>query len=280
MSDRKPAPRRIGRQLRGILALLGAIGVACGTGCQHAAKLSGAPTELRVGLAPVYQPLAFKADGQLAGVEADFAHQLALDLPARVTLVELPWDELIPALLDHRIDVIMSGMSITEERSKWISFTQPYLQVGQMALIRRADFARLRHPKTMGLPTSRVGFHNNTTGDTFVHQKLPHAKLVGFDSPDDGVAALRAGTIDYFVHDAPTIWRISGGLERRDPDLRGLYRPLTEEYLAWGVRKDETGLRDRLNQILVHWQSTGETESVLDRWIPVRKITVDVKPTK
>ena len=251
-------------------------------GCQylHGSRTTTEPLELRVGFAPVYRPLAFKEDGQLVGVEADFAQQLAQDLPAKTTLVELPWDELIPALLDHRVDIIMSGMSITEERSKWVHFTQSYQRVGQMALIRRSDYRHLRDPKAMDSPSSRVGYHNNTTGDTFVHRTLHHAKLIGFDLPDDGIAALRAKKIDYFIHDAPTIWRVSGGSLNPDPELRGLYRPLTEEYLAWAVRKDDESLRNRLNEILVHWQSTGKTEEVLDRWIPVRKITVDAKPSR
>ncbi|HTO56355.1 MAG TPA: transporter substrate-binding domain-containing protein, partial [Pseudomonadales bacterium] len=80
--------------------------------------------------------------------------------------------------------------------------------------------------------------------------------------------------------DAPTIWRISGGLENHDPDLRGLYRPLTEERLAWAVRKDDEALRERLNQTLLRWQEDGQAEAVLDRWIPVRRITIDTKPAK
>jgi ABC-type amino acid transport substrate-binding protein len=276
MSGCTPWNAKTGRVTTG-LALL-ALSVM--SGCHHAGGVAAAPSELRVGMATVYKPLAFKENGQLAGVEADFAHRLAADLKVKVTLVELPWDDLIPALVDHRIDVIMSGMSITESRSQLVSFTQPYLRVGQMALIRRSDYAKLRDPKMMNATASRVGYHSGTTSEAFVRAKLAAATLVGFDSPEAGVAALRAGKIDYFVHDAPTIWRISGGLEGRDPDLRGLYRPLTEEYLAWAVRKDDTPLRDRLNETLVHWQATGETEAVLDRWIPVRKVTVDAKPSK
>lgn len=263
------------------VALLSLLSLPIASGCQYIHPgPKTEPAELRVGMAPVYQPLIFKENGDLAGVEVDFAHKLADALNVKVTLVELTWDELVPALLDRRIDVIMSGMSITEERSRWIRFTQSYLRVGQMALIRRSDYKRLHSPKAMDSPTSTVGFHTDTTSETYVRRNLKHAKLVGFDSPDAGVAALRAKKIDYFIHDAPTIWRISGGLDYHDPDLRGLYRPLTEEYLGWGVRKEDTELRDRLNDTLLHWQENGETESVLDRWIPVRKITVDIKQSK
>jgi ABC-type amino acid transport substrate-binding protein len=45
----------------------------------------------------------------------------------------------------------MSGMSITDERKELVSFTEPYLRVGQMALIRRADEGRL--PEVTAVPT-------------------------------------------------------------------------------------------------------------------------------
>jgi ABC-type amino acid transport substrate-binding protein len=54
-----------------------------------------------------------------------------------MAFVELAWEELIPALKGDRIDVIMSGMSVTPVRQHRVRFVQPYLRVGQMAIIRR-----------------------------------------------------------------------------------------------------------------------------------------------
>jgi len=263
-------------------AVLAAVALCGIIGCAHRAAVTGdqsaaIPATLRIGIATVYPSIAFKEDGELKGVEVDLAHQVATDLNVKITLVELPWDELIPALRDDRIDVIMSGMSVTEDRSKLVSFTQPYLRVGQMVLIRRADFSRLRDSGAMNLPTSRVGFQRGTTGEAYVRSKLSHAQLVGFDTPDEGIAALRAGRIDFFVHDAPTVWKTAGG-RGSDAALMGRYRPLTEEYLAWAVRKNDNALRERLNDELLRLRASGQLEVVLDRWITVRKITVEVKP--
>lgn len=249
-------------------------------GCHRMPSWMGRhPGPLRVGITTDYPPMAFKEKGEIKGVEADFAHQLAKDLGVKVIVVELTWEELIPALTNSRIDVIMSGMSVTEERSKLVSFTQPYLRVGQMALIRKADYSRLRDYTTMTLPATRVGFQKRTTGEAFVLQKLGRAKHVGFDSPEAGIAALHRGEIDFFIHDAPTIWSATGRLEGRDPELMGRYRPLTEEYLAWAVRKQDNALREQLNAALLRWQKSGQLDAVLDRWITVRKVTVEVKPS-
>lgn len=264
----------------GVVLGLAVLSMQALSGCRHApSPAAAASSELRAGIAPIYPPIAFKQDGRIVGVEADFAHQLPAALGVKVTLVELPWDDLIPALTEARVDVIMSGMSITPARSQLVSFTDPYLQVGQMALIRKADYLRLRDPDALDQPTARVGFQNNSTGESFVQRTLTHGGLQGFDTPEEGIAALRAGEIDFFIHDAPTIWRTTGGLDRKDPDLTGLYRPLTQEYLAWAVRKNDQALRERLNAVLQRWQSDGQLDTILDRWITVRKVTLEVKPS-
>src|SRR6185369_10947251 len=258
----------------GSILLASAAVIGCATTSTSAGR--AVPNELRIGTATNYPPLAFKADGQMQGVEVDFARKIAQELGVKVSLIETPWEQLIPALEKGQIDVIMSGMSITEERSQRVQFTVPYLNVGQMALIRRDDYERLRARDAMEQPTSRIGFLSGTTAEAYARQQLSQAKLVEFGSPEAGIAALRGGMIDFYVQDAPTIWRITGNLSREYPDLMGRYRPLTAEYLAWAVRKGDDALLTRLNGVLLRWEQNRELESVLDRWIPVRKIAIDV----
>ena len=86
-----------------------------------------------------------------------------------------------------------------------------------------------------------------------------------------GLRSLRAERIDYFIHDAPTIWRIAGDLRHRD--LHGLYRPLTEEEIAWAVARDDDQLRALLDATVEHWKREGLIDPIVQRWIPVRVTT-------
>lgn len=234
---------------------------------------------LRVGIAPNYPPLAFKDDGQLQGIEVDFAKRLGPALDRPVVLVETPWDDLAKALVeDKTIDVVMSGTSITEKREERVDFTAPYMDIGQMVLIRDADYGHLRNAAALDKPTVRVGFISNTTSQQYAQKHLDHAKLEGFDDADVGVAALRANRIDAFIVDAPAVWRVSGGLLSKETQLRGLYTPLTKEKLAWAVRKGDDALRLQLNAILAKWQKDGTLADVIDDWITVKKTTVEVNP--
>jgi len=253
--------------------ILGLALVAAGiiTGCASpqapmtvAPATSAKASVLRIGAAPDYPPVVFKKGGTVIGIEADFAARLGEQLRRQVEWIEMPWPALIPALLQGRIDVIMSGMSITPERERAVLFTEPYLRVGQMAIIRAKDVALLGQPSALSRGRWKIGYEAGTTGARFVQDHLPLAIGVPFPSADQGLRALRAGEIDLFIHDAPTAWRVA---EERDQVLLGLYTPLTEEDLAWAVRKTDGLLRDQLNAALFRWRQDGSLQVVLDRWI-------------
>jgi len=252
------------------VALLALTLAACAERRQPVSAPAPAPP-LRVGIAPNFPPLAFKQTGNLAGIEVDFAQQLGPALGMKMMLVETPWDELIPALRDHRIDVIMSGMSVTPARQKRVRFAHPYLRVGQMMVLRRADAGHLRTAKMVDQRTTRVGFISETTGEAYVHAHLPRAHATAFASIDAGAAALRARQIDVFVADAPAIYALTATSADPHHELLGRYEPLTEEYLAWAVRLDDAELQSRLNTVLSSWNSDGTLERVLGKWIHVRR---------
>jgi len=234
----------------------------------------GGGRTLRVGVTPSYPPVVFKDDkGELTGIEPELARGAAQDLERKVEFVELPWDSLIPALGQGQIDVIMSGMSVTAEREQQVLFVTPYMRVGQLALIRVADLARFGRPESLRTPGTRVGYVRETTGQDFVTQKLPAAESYAFASVEDGVRNLRASRIDFFIHDAPTIWRIT--LSPLERDLMGLYQFYTEEYLAWAVAPGNTALKQELDQLLDTWKADGKVDRLVNRWIPVR---VEVQP--
>jgi ABC-type amino acid transport substrate-binding protein len=233
------------------------------------------PGELLVGTTPNYPPIIFKQGGEIQGVEADLARRLALNLRLRLTFVELPWPRLLPSLLDGSVDVVMAGMSVTPERSALVSFTRPYLQVGQMALIRRQDVGRLAGQNAMAAPGRRIGVEEGSTGEKYVVTTFTAARVVRYRSPDEGVRALKAGDLDYLIHDAPTVWRLAGDPEHQEAGLMGLYIPLTVEYLAFAVRKGDEALRSRLDSELSRLSERGELSVILRRWIPVQ---IEVNP--
>lgn len=242
----------------GLIALLLA-------GC---AVFGGPSREINVGMATHYAPLAFEDDGQLKGVEVDFANALGESLNAKVTIKTYSWVDLLDALNAGEIDVVMSGVSVTEKRKGMMMFTDPYMETGQMAIIRVEDAGRLASKAQLMSGHHRVGFSKNTTGQQFVTSTLSNAEQVGYNTNQEAIEALVNNEIDYFIHDAPTVWQLTSSFPT-DDRLFGLYAPLTDEYLAWAVKKGNDKLQAELNETLASWKASGFLNVTLSKWIPV-----------
>lgn len=263
---RLPQPRPLPNLLPVLfLALLLASPIAL-PGCRSNDAPRGRP--LRVGVAPGFEPVVFERDGEIVGIEPDLARDLGERLGRRVVFERFAEAALLGAVERGEVDVAMSGIAVTPERAARVLFTTPYMQSGQLALIRAADLARFGRIHTLRRPGARIGFETGSTGERFVATELARATSFGFDDVADGLRSLRAGRIDYFIHDAPTVWRIAGDPAQRD--LHGLYQLLTDEALAWAVRRGDGALKAQLDAAIAAWQQDGRIEAVIDRWIPVR----------
>jgi len=260
------------------LACLGALAISLASlaGCSQMSKGSPAPVApvLRVGTSASYPPFTFLEKGQPVGVEVDLAQALGEALGRRVEISVIPFPDLIGALNADRIDIVMAGMSRTPSREALVTFTEPYLQVGQMALVRAGDERRFPNPASYDVEGVRLGFERGTTGAAYVRSHCQKAQPVEFADKAEALRALRAGEIDLFIHDAPFVWITTGSPLGPETAFGGRYTPLTDEHLAWALRKGDYALAQRINATVQRWRASGQLDAVLDRWIKVRKITL------
>jgi polar amino acid transport system substrate-binding protein len=243
--------------------------VGCAAPGQHSVKSTEIPPDvniLRVGVSPNAQPLIYRQGNTIVGLEADFARELAKDLGKSLQFVELDWVDLIPALMANKIDIIMSGMTITRLREVRISFAIPYFKSGLMALIRRKDDARFSTGLFSLTTSSAIGAIKDTTSEFFVETNYSSVKKIVYSDTKSAVKALIDEQIDMFIYDAPLILYLASENESRG--LTALFTLLTEEYLAWGVRKDNKELLDSANNFLKTINSDGRYKKLIRHWIP------------
>lgn len=230
---------------------------------------AGAAAEpLRVGVTASFPPMIYKEGGKLVGVEVDFARALGQELGRPVNLVEINWEDQIPALTEGRTDIIMSSMSITRPRQLRLAFTQSYLAVGQAVLVRRADANKY----LLGIPSmpqGTIGVLKATTGDFLVQQEFSRSKRKEFKSPLEAAKALEKKKIDLLVCDSPIVWWLAGMNE--NTGLVAVPVLLSEERLAWAVRKSEPDLLESVNGALEKFQKDGRAAAIIKRWLPVYK---------
>jgi len=247
------------------------------TGC-NGAKTQGLlnkllePSPLRVGMVNDAPPLAYTKDGTLAGLESQFAAGLAGTLERRLELVELPREELIPALREKKIDLIMAGMTVAEAEKHKLATTTPYLLSGQTTLVRLSDYDRLGNGiRHLTEPAVRLGVVAGGTADAWLRGLRPKGAISRFGSAPDGVQALIKGTIDVFISNLPANFYYASLYV--DKGLTPGSIPLAKEELAWAVRPDDDKLREAANQYLATIEQSGELQKMLDRAIPFYRNT-------
>jgi polar amino acid transport system substrate-binding protein len=232
--------------------------------------VAAGPNVLRVGITTNAPPMAYRNGGEITGLEADFARGLAQFTGRKLSFVELKWKDQIPALLAGKTDIIMSSMTITAARSYQIAFCNPYMISGQVCLVRLPEMYRFRNGFTDLLnPTVKIGTVYGTTGALLIQKNVAtdgKKRFFNYESPEQGVQALRAKNIDAFVYDLPMNFYFAA--ENEINGLAPVTIPMTREQIAWGVRKGDNGLREDANAYLAAIKKDGRLKQMLIHRIP------------
>jgi ABC-type amino acid transport substrate-binding protein len=220
---------------------------------------------LRVGVCPDYPPLIFKANGKLMGAEVDFARELSRALDRPIGFIELKWDDLIEALLQARVDIVMSGMTITEARKVRVAFSEPYLKLGIMPLVRSRDRDKYLTAESIFNGYARIGVQKGTTADALANREIKSANAINYLAPSDAYFYLTSRRIDVFLHDGPAVIWLAA---QHEADLDAPRVELTKDELGWAMRKDKVELLNTVNQVLAQWKNNGTTRRILNKWLP------------
>jgi polar amino acid transport system substrate-binding protein len=189
---------------------------------------------------------------------------MARALGVKFVPVNTAWPSIIPALNLGRFDIIISGMSVTEERKRQIDFADSYMTVGQTVLVNKkhkgviTSYEQLNDPKY--IVTSKPG----TTGEEAVHKFIPKCTYQPFDTELEGAMAVIKGQADAFVYDLP--YNVVFMAMHGEDDLVFLDKPFTVEPLAWGIRKNDPDFLKWLNKFLEELKEDGRYDKIYKKW--------------
>jgi len=237
--------------------------VGCSTSGGGSADAEGTP--LRVGITPDYPPVIYKEADSIFGFEADNAHGVGERLGREVTFVEMPFNELIPSLRAGDIDVIMSGMTRTKERSEAVSFCKPYITVGLSVLVNKGDANKYANAEELRKAQITIGVKEGTTGHEYAERMCWGKKNVVFADHDTVIPKLEKGGVDVYIRDTPVIEWIASA---NDDSLEYLDFGLMPQPLAWAVKQDNKPLRKELDRTVRAWRKSGRLDATTQRWLP------------
>ena len=236
-------------------------------GCAKLApNIPADPKVLRVGISPDSFPYVYQQAGKTVGLEIEFARTLATELGRNPTFVELKRDQLIPALEAGRIDIVMSGLTISDELSMRVRFSDPYLKMSQMILTHTGDAARYLYPQVVLMSEARIGALKDSMGDSLLKNATRNAKRKTYSTMEKATTALLNKRVDAVIGDGPVILAL-GAVHARE-GLTAMSGTITTEYLAWAVQRDDQELQDQVDRALAKWNKNGTIDTLLHRALP------------
>ena len=222
--------------------------------------------ELRVGFESGYVPFEMTAKtGKFIGFDMDFGRRMAKSMGVKFVPVNTAWDGIIPALMTDKFDIIMGGMTITQERNLKINFAHPYIVVGQSILLNKKHEGKVLSYKDLNDPkfilTSRMG----TTGEQAIKKYIPKATYKGFESEAEAGLEVINGKADALVYDLPFCGFLYGSQGKGKTVF--LNQPFTFEPLALAINKVDPDFLNFLNNFLRQSKGDGFYEQVYNKWI-------------
>lgn len=240
--------------------------------CALAMMASGVQADerdLRIAFDVPYEPFEYKDEnGDLTGFEVDLAAAMCEEMQANCEFVIQAWDGMIPGLVARKFDLIMSSMSITEERAKRVLFSEPYYITPGGWFGPEGFDTDVTDMDAMKGKT--VGVQRGTTMDTFVTEEMGNVVTIKrYTTADDMVLDLEGQRLDVVFVDYPvgeqTVLSKDGFKEVGESVKLG-------EGVAVAMRKRDKAVAEEVNAALRTIKEDGTYETIMKKYF-----TYDVK---
>ena len=246
---------------------------------------------IRIGTEGAYPPWNnLNSAGELEGAEIDFGNEACARMGVDCEWVTQDWDGIIPALLQGKYDIIIAGMSITEERKQKVNFTTGYMNDGArfwtlkdsaLADMAIAGVTKVNMNNAGGKELAAVGqliaafedkticVQSSTTHANFASQYLSGSSVVKlYQTVDDHNLDLIAGRCDAILSD------VASAIDFMETDQGSVatFSGPTFSGGPWGdgvggaIRKEDTDILDMWNKVIAEMAADGTTAEITKKW--------------
>lgn len=248
-----------------VLMVLALVLTGCSSGGKTASEDPLADGILNVGVDDTYLPMEFRNDqNELVGFDIDFTNALSKELGVTPEFKPVAWDGIFNGLNAKQYDVIISSTSITPERQKGFSMTDPYIANG-IVIVSRKDATPVTTFKELEGKT--LGAQIQTTADIAAEklkaQEGVNVEIKKFDAMLDAFAALQGKQIDNVITDVG----VAMYYVAQNPDLYVVSSDvLTNEPIGITARLADTTMTKTLNAAIKKLQDNGTLTEISMKW--------------
>lgn len=229
-----------------------------------ACKRNQTGKELTIAMSADWPPMEFVNEKkEITGFDVDLINAIAREGGFQVKIVNAAWDGLFAGIASGEYDVIISSVTITDERRKSMDFSEPYLNAGQILVVLK-DTEGVTVLKD--LAGKEVGAQIGTTGE-FAIDDVKDVKKRTYDDIGLAIADLANKQITAVVTDTPT----AANYVLENPQYKGrlkmVGKPFTEEYFGIAVKKGNTEVLEMINKGLRAVRESGELKKLEEKWL-------------
>jgi len=243
-----------------ILALT-ALVAGCGGGGEKKAEKT-VEKVLRIGTNADFAPFEFQdvSGKEYQGFDMDLIRAVAKEMGYKADIQNINFDGLIPALEADNLDVIISGMTINDERKKKVDFSDPYYKSGLSIIVKKDDTSIQKFADLKG---KKVAVQIGTTSAMEV-KKIEGVDVKEFNSSADTFMELQAGGVDAVVNDRPVndYYIQKSGVK----DVRRLEELLTSEDYGIASSKKNPEMKKQIDAALKKLRENGEDDKIFKKW--------------
>ena len=220
--------------------------------------------QLTVGLTGGQPPMnARNKAGKIIGMDVSLAELIAKYMDVKLKLSVMPFDRLLPALHAGKVDMIISGMTITPERNLKVAFVGPYYISGKGILTKRGTVSAIQDAEGLNNEKFRIATLKNSTSQAMVEQAAPKARLVTTGTYDEALNMLLKGKVDIIVADFP--FCALTAFRNRDKGLTAGDARLTYEPLGIAMPED-TLLINWMRNFMALTEGSGLLDELRNHW--------------
>ena len=250
------------KKISAVMCVLAALMLAvagCGSDTKQAANDQKA---IKVGTEPTFAPFEFpdKKSGELTGFDLDLIKAIGKKAGYdKVTVKGMGFDALIPALDSGNIDVVAAGMSITDERKKAVTFSDPYYTSGLVVVVTK-DNNEVKGVKD--LEGKKIAVQIGTTGADKA-AKVPGAKVTSFNTNAEVFLELENKGVDAVIIDRPVAQYYLTKEGKEKDKIVG--DTMDAESYGFAFKKDSKLAAD-FNKALAELKKNGEYDKIYTKW--------------
>ena len=200
--------------------------------------------KLIVGTSTPYEPMEYKDEnGNIVGFDIDIANEIANQLGVETDIRDMDFDLLIDAVANGEVDIAIAAITITNEREEQVSFSNPYLNAGQVIITNESN-QEINIPED--LKYKKVGVQNSTTSEEEALKYTNETNVIKYNDYIEAVTNLEAGTIDAIIIDRPA----GIGLTKDNSNIKIVGNPFTNELYGIAIKKGESALKTEINKVI------------------------------